>query len=129
MPSFLRAVGLAHETPDQVALRMLRSFDQRDMRSLMSLVDRDAPEAYQAIHTIAMNWPIGALQEAGSRGNIGPYIHDAWYARVPEGSVRFIPVRLTCRRGMYTVMLRLRLDADGWRITSARLHSSNLAAP
>lgn len=120
VPSFLRRAGMIPQPPEHVAQQVLFALDRHDMTGVMRFVDPGAPSAHRDISEVLRRWPPDMLRQPGCWGNIGPYAQDAWFAALPEGSVRRIPIALSSPRETHELVLLLHFDGRNWRIASAQ---------
>ncbi len=119
VPFILREVGIIPQPPEYVARQVLFALDRHDITGVMRFVDHGAPSAHLDVSTALDRWPADMLRQPGCWGRIGPYARDVWFAALPEGSVRRIPITLSGPREMHELILLLHFDGRSWRIASA----------
>jgi hypothetical protein len=124
VPFVLRSIGVIHQPPEYVARQALFALDRHDLAGIMRFVDHSAPSAHQDITEALQHWPPDMLRQPGCWGSIGPYQQEAWFAAIPEGSARRIPITLSSPRGTHELILLLHFNGQGWRITGAHYRQS-----
>ncbi|ABU58703.1 hypothetical protein [Roseiflexus castenholzii] len=123
-PFVLRHAGIIPQPPEYVAQRVLQALDRHDVPGVMRFVDHSAPKAHQDITEALYRWPPDMLRQPGCWGSVGPYQQEAWFAAVPAGSVRRVPITLSSPRGTHELILLLHFNGRGWRITGAHYRQS-----
>ncbi|MDW8234893.1 MAG: hypothetical protein RMJ54_19140 [Roseiflexaceae bacterium] len=119
VPSFLRRAGIIPQPPEHVAQQVLFALDRHDIAGVMRFVDHSAPSAHQDVSKALHRWPADMLRQPGCWGRIGPYTQDVWFAALPEGSVRRIPLTLSSPRETHELILLMRFNGRAWQIASA----------
>lgn len=119
VPFLLRRAGIIPQPPEYVAQQVLFALDRHDMMGVMRFVDHGSPDAHQDVSNALHHWPADMLRQPGCWGRIGPYPRDVWFAALPEGSVRRIPITLSGPRETHELILLLHFDGRSWRIAGA----------
>ncbi|MFQ3630123.1 hypothetical protein [Roseiflexus sp.] len=119
VPFMLRRAGVIPQPPEYVAQQVLFALDRHDMTGVMRFVDRESPSVRQDIGNALQRWPADTLRQSGCWGRIGPYTQDVWFAALPEGSVRRIPLTLASPDETHELILLMRFDGRAWRIAGA----------
>ena len=121
IPGILRHLGVIPDPPEAVALQVLRALDQRDDRVLHQLAANHTRQLHQQIGDVMAIWPSNVLRRPGAWGQVGPFRSDLWYAQLPYGTTRRIPIEVTYAAGQSTCMVDLQFGARGWQITGLTL--------
>lgn len=118
-PFLLRRVGIIPQPPEYVAQQVLFALDRHDVTGVMRFVDHGTPDAHRDVSKALDHWPADMLRQPGCWGRIGPYEQGVWFAALPEGSVRRIPLTLSSPHETHELILLTRFNGRAWRIASA----------